>query len=51
LRLNHERLSQRLVQNCPAIVHGVQKPNKFTTELPTFGRDCDAEQPEGVAVT
>jgi hypothetical protein len=51
LRLNHERLSQRFLQNCPAIVHGVQKPKEFTTQLPILGRHRAAQQPEGIRVT
>lgn len=51
LRLNHERLSQCFLQNCPAIVHGVQKPKEFTTQLPILGRHRAAQQPEGIRVT
>lgn len=51
LRLKHERLSYCLLQNRPAIVHGVQKPEQFATQLPILGRHRTAQQPEGVVVT
>ena len=51
LCLNHERLSQCFLQNSPAIVHGVQKPKEFTTQLPVLSCNSAAQQPEGVRVT
>jgi len=51
LRLKHERLSQRFLQNRPTVVHGVQKPEQFATQLPILGRHRTAQQPEGVVVT
>ena len=50
LRLEHERLGQRFLQNRPAIVHGVQEPEQFATQLPILGRHRTAQQPEGVVV-
>ena len=51
LRLKHERLSQRLLQNRPTVVHGMQKPEQFATQLPILGRHRTAQQPKGVVVT
>lgn len=51
LRLEHERLSQRFLQNRPTVVHGVQKPEQLATQLPILVRHRATQQPEGVLVT
>jgi hypothetical protein len=51
LRLEHERLSQCFLQNCPAVVHGVQEPKQFATQLPILGCHRTAQQPERIFVT
>lgn len=50
MRLQHERLSQCLLQHRTAVVHGVQKPKQFATQLPIFGGHRAVQEPEGVIV-
>ena len=50
-RLKHERLSQCFLQNRSAIVHRIQEPEQFTTQLPILSRHRTAQQTEGIAVT
>ena len=50
LCLKHEGLSQRLLQNCPAVIQGVQEAKQLATQLPILNRHRATQQPKSVVV-